>query len=427
MSSTRRSFLKALSVSPLAVPFLSGESALRPSASAVPRFPALDDPAFWKKIRGQFLLAEGKAFFNTGTHGAMPRVVVEAVHSHLLKCAAEIADWDYRGADWISGYQPWTEIRAKAARLIGAEVKELALTENATTAMSYVANGLDMAPGEEVLTSDQEHGGGKGPWELKAKRWRTAFRTVAVPKPVRDAGQIIEIFKKAMGPQTKVLMIQHLITGSGAILPVKELCAEARAKGVFTVVDGAQALGHIPVDVKDIGCDAYVGCFHKWILAPAGTGFLYLRKEWARDIWATLASSSWDNHEDEGHRFGQRGTGSLSLLMGLDAALDFHVRIGPDRVQARIKELGDHLRDGLRRIPKAKLFSPEDPALCAGITVWNIEGMTGPMLQDELWNRGRLRPRSMGDVFGVRQSTHIYNSLEEIDRTLGIARDLAKG
>lgn len=180
------------------------------------------------------------------------------------------------------------------------------------------------------------------------------------------------------------------------------------------------------MDVKDIGCDVYVGCFHKWLLAPAGTGFLYVRGERAQQIWSSLASRQWDNHEDDGYRFTQRGTGSLSLLMGLEAALDFHFAVGPERVQQRIKFLGDYLREGLRKTPKVKIYSPEDAAMCAGITVYNIDGFTGPRLQDEMWTRGRLRPRSSSDVHGVRQCTHIYNSTEEIDRTLRIVRDLAK-
>jgi isopenicillin-N epimerase len=419
---TRRNFLKSLTAAPLTLP-LAGPA--RAAATNRP-LPAFDDPAFWTAVRGEFLLAPDKTFFNTGTMGAMPRVVLDAVTQHLTKCATEAADWDYRGADWIAGYQPQTEIRAKAARLINADIKEVGLTENATVAMSLLAAGLDLAPGDEVLTSDQEHGGGQGPWQLKAKRAKTKFRTIAVPKPAHSPGEVIDLFRKALAPETRVLMLSHIITGSGAVLPVREICAEARARGIFTIVDGAQAVGHIPVDVREIGCDAYVGCFHKWILAPAGTGFLFIRKERMKDVWTTLASGSWDNHEDDGHRFGQRGTNSLSLLQGLDAALDFHFRLGPARVQSRIKELGDHLRRGLKAIPKVRLFSPADPTMCAGITVWTIEGLTGPRLQDELWNRGRLRPRSMGDVFGVRQSTHIYNSLEEIDRTLAIARDLAR-
>src|SRR5207245_1639892 len=121
------------------------------------------------------------------------------------------------------------------------------------------------------------------------------------------------------------------------------ICDEARNRGIFTVLDGAQAFGHVPVDVKDIGCDAYVGCFHKWMLAPAGTGFIYLRKDMAPKVWCSVASGQWNNHEDNGYRFTQRGTGNLSTMMGLEAALDFHSAIGPERVTSRIKYLGDYL------------------------------------------------------------------------------------
>ena len=192
----------------------------------------------------------------------------------------------------------------------------------------------------------------------------------------------------------------------------------------MTILDGAQAFGHIPVDLHEIGCDAYVGCFHKWMLAPAGTGFLFVRKERARDVWTTLSSSQWNNHADDGFRLTQRGTGSLSLLMGLDAALDFHNAIGPERVYQRIKYLGDYLRDGLRKIPGAKIYTSADPAMCAGITVYSVNGVTGQQLQDEMWNRARLRPRANGP--GVRHSTHIFNSPQEIDKALGVVKSLAK-
>jgi isopenicillin-N epimerase len=144
-----------------------------------------------------------------------------------------------------------------------------------------------------------------------------------------------------------------------------------------------------------------------------------------KDIWTTVASARWDNHEDEGFRFTQRGTGNFPILKGLEAALDFHFEIGSDKVYDRIKFLGQRLRDGLRKIDKVKIFSPEDEAMCAGITVYNIQGMTGAQLQDEYWNRAKMRPRSSGEIFGVRHCTHIFNSEEEIDKALGIVKALA--
>ena len=424
LMTARRRFLQALSASALASPLLS-RMGLGQTASNGHGLPLPSDPAYWDKVRDQFLLSRDKVFFNNGTIGAMPRVVVESVTQHLHKMAADIADWDYRGEEWIAGYGPQTDIRSKAARLLNADAKEIALTENVSTAMSYVADGLDLEPGAEILISDQEHPGGRSPWLVNQKRHKTVVQVVKLPKPVHSADEVLDLIKKAITPQTRVIAISHVITGSGAILPAREICSEARSRGIFTVLDGAQAIGHIPVDVKDIGCDAYVGCFHKWLLAPAGSGVLYLRSGKAHDVWTTLASSHWEDHEDDGYRLSQRGTGSLSLLMGTSAAFDFHFALGPDRVRARIKYLGDYLRDGLRKMPKVKIYSPNDAAMCAGITVYNVDGLTGPKLQDEMWKRGRLRPRSSGEQYGIRHCTHIFNSPEEIDRALRIVRELA--
>lgn len=419
----RRSFLKSVASSALAGPLLTqagfGQST---AANGIPGLPKPDDPRYWDKIRDQFMLARDKVFFNNGTIGAMPKVVVDRMVDHLRKMAIDIADWDYvPGQEWISGYGPMTEIRTKAARLLNAEVKEVGLTENVTTGVSYVAAGLDLPPGAEILITNAEHEGGRSAWLVEAKRHKGVVTQVKLPdNPIHSPEQVVEVFKKAITPQTKVIAISHVITGSGAILPVKEICAEARNRGVFTLLDGAQAFGHIPVDVKEIGCDAYVGCFHKWLLAPAGSGFIYLRGERTNDVWTSVASGQWNNHQDDGYRFTQRGTGNLSLMMGLDAALDFQFAIGPERIQQRIKYLGEYLRDGLRRIPKAKILSPDNPSMVAGITVYRVDGVTSQHLNTEMWNRERLRPR------GQRHCTHIYNSTQEIDRALNVVRSLAQ-
>jgi selenocysteine lyase/cysteine desulfurase len=418
----RRNFLKSISTS-LAVPFLPQAVGAQSKASGAP-LPRPDDPVYWSKVRDQFMLARDKVFFNNGTIGAMPKVVFDRTVEHLRKMATDLADWDYHGADWIAGYGPATEIRAKAARLLNAETSEIALTENVTAAMSYVADGLELEAGSEILISDQEHPGGQSPWLNAARRRNASVQMVKIPKPANSASEVMDIFRNALNSRTRVLAISHVITGAGTILPAREMCAEARARGIFTVLDGAQAFGHIPVDVRDLNCDAYVGCFHKWLLAPAGTGFLYLRSDRAKDVWTTISSSQWNNHKDDGYRLTQRGTGSLSLLAGLDAALDFHNGIGPANIHKRIKYLGDTLRDGLRRIPGVQIHTSSDPAMSAGISVFGVDGVTPAQLQDEFWNRGRLRPRASG--IGVRLSTHIFNSPQEVEKTLSVVRTLAK-
>ena len=423
---SRRNLIKSLglsaftfpSLTSFATPIVEKDTLLSP-----------DDPDFWKSVRNQFPLDKDNVFFNPGTIGAMPKVVVEKMTEHLKYIASSPADWAYKDdnkEEFISGYNNLMSIRTKVGKLINANALEIAMTDNVTNGMSYIANGLALQVGDEILTTDQEHPGGKSGFLLREKRYGMVFKTVAVPKPAHSSQEVYDIIVKAFTPKTKVLMLSHMISGSGAILPVKELCAEASKHGIFTLLDGAQTMGQIKVDVKDLGCDAYAGCFHKWIGAPHGSGFLYVKQDRMKDIWTTIASTQWDNHNDEGFRFTQRGTGSFPILKGVDAALDFHFELGPDRVYERIKFLGARLRKGLAESKKVKFFSPSDEGMCAGITVYNIEGWTGTKLQDTYWESAKMRPRSQGDVFGVRHCTHIFNSEEEIDKAVSLVKEWTK-
>lgn len=421
---SRRNALKSIGLTALAIPSLAIQT-----RAENPVMPIADDPQYWNKIRDQFMLSKDSVFFNPGTVGAMPRVVVDKMTEHLRYIGEHVADWAYKDdnkEEFISGYNNLMGIRTKVAALIHANAAEIAMTDNVTNGMSYIANGLTLQSGDEILTTNQEHSGGQSGFLLKEKRYGAVFKTVAVPKPAKNSQEVFDVIVKAFTPKTKVLMVSHMISGSGAILPVKELCAEAKRRGIFTLLDGAQTVGQIAIDVRDIDCDAYAGCFHKWMGAPAGTGFLYVKSDRMKDIWTTIASGRWDNHEDEGFRFTQRGTGNFPVLKGLEASLDFHNEIGPQKVYDRIKFLGSRLRNGVRKINKVRIYSPEDEAMCAGITVYNIQGMTGSQLQEEFWTRGRMRPRASGPEFGVRHCTHIFNSEAEIDKALEIVTTLAR-
>ena len=418
---TRRSLLQKITTAGLALPILPAAASLTSPAPPL-------GLGSWQDIRKEFLLDRDTVFFNPATVGAMPRVVVERMTAHLNHLARNVAEWAYKddnAEQYISGYNNLIPLRTKVARLLNATVDEIAMTDNVTNGMSYLANGLDLAPGDEVISTNQEHGGGRSPWLLREKRSGITYREINLGKPIHDAQETYEALVRSFTPKTRVLMVSHMITGSGAILPVKELCAEARRRNILTILDGAQTIGQIKVDVADIGCDVYLGCFHKWIGAPCGTGFMYIRKDVMPQVWSTVASSRWDNHSDEGFRFTQRGTGSFSALMGVDAALDFHFEIGPEKVYDRIKFLGKRLRDGLRANPKVRIFSPQDESMCAGITVYSVEGWSGAAMQDEYWKRARMRPRSMGKEFGVRHSTHIFNQEQEIDKALDLVREFA--
>ncbi|MBA7600131.1 Isopenicillin N epimerase [subsurface metagenome] len=396
---------------------------------SIPPLPAHNDPDYWGKLREQFPMPPDEAFCNTGTIGASPLRVLHAVVDYMVKSMEEVAhvDWHGGGMSLLSGYGAYRDLRAKVGKLINADHTLVALTQNATMGMNLLSNGLDLPKGAGVVTTDIEHPGGRCGWELLAKRRGTTLHRAEIRFPVEGPEQVVQAFEDAIKPKTRVISFPHISSEQGMILPVRQLCTLARENGILSIIDGAQATGHTPIDVEEIGCDAYYSSPHKWLMAPAGNGFLYVKETIIDDVWTTLASSQWDNHEDNGFRLGQRGTGNPALLKGLEAALDLHFEIGPGRVYRRIKELGDRLRQGLIRMDGTEIVTPVHPEMCAGLTTFKVGGVEDRELQDELWRRGRIQPRALRGGRGVRYSTHIYNSEDEIDRTLHIIEELKKG
>ena len=421
MAHSRRRFLSAIAVPGLLAGVAPRLDALARLAPFEPDAQAPDASVF-SEARTHFLIPPGVAYCNTGTLGASPREVVDALTNGIRQLEIDLAAWPYEQADGepLTGYQHLDAVRAAAGRFVNAPADEIALTQNATMGMNFLANGLDLASGDEVVSTDHEHGGGISPWRLLAKRRGIVVKELPL-EPALAAGPdaIVQLFADALTPKTKVVMFSHITSGLGAVLPAKELCALARQRGALAIVDGAQAVGQIQVDVKALGCDAYVASPHKWMMAPKGTGFLYLRKEVQDRFWTTLASSAWDDHANGAFRFMQYGTGSVPVVDGLVAALKFIDRIGMPRIERWDAMLTARLREGLARIPGARVASPLDPRLTAAITTFRVDGVKAKALQDALWAR-RVRVRAQNDTRGVRLSAHMYVSPADVDTILEV-------
>lgn len=391
----------------------------------IPPMPRKDDTNYWGELRKQFPMPPDEAYCNTGTIGASPLRVLKAMFDHTINSNTRAAhvDWSGGGVSLLSGYGAYRGIREKIGRLINADYKVVALTQNATMGMNLLAGGLEISEGMEVLTTNIEHPGGRCAWELHSKRRGSKHRMVEIPRSIDGPAEIVASFEKAISPSTEIISFPHISSEQGILFPAKQICDLARENDVISVVDGAQTPGHIQIDVEELGCDAYYGSPHKWLMAPAGNGFLYVKEELIENVWTTLASSQWDNHEDNGYRLGQRGTGNPSLLVGFETALDFHFEIGPQRVYDRIKELGDLLRSGLKKIDGVEIVTPQN-SMSAGLTTFKVHGVDDKDVQNQLWERGKIQPRALTEDRGIRYSTHIYNSEDEVDRTLDIIREL---
>lgn len=422
----RRDFLRRTTLGGLALGTLPSLDLFRGKVPDAPAWmpPAAGDAdsAVFSAARKQFLFPTSVTYCNTGTLGASPRTVVNAMNGGVETLERQLPDWPYFQADGepLTGYQQLKDTRTLFAEFIGAHVDEVAFTINATMGMSFLANGLDLQPGDDVVTTDQEHSGGIGGWLLRAKRHGIKVTQVPMtPAFLKGTEGVVNAFAAAMTPRTRVVMFSHITSGLGALLPAKELCQMARRNGALAIIDGAQVIGQRRIDVKDLGCDAYVTSPHKWLLAPKGTGILYVKRDVQPRFWNTLASGGFDDDSTGAFRFMHYGTGSVPVVQGLVAALNFIKDIGIDRIERWDLMLANRLRDGLAQSKNARLSSPVDRRFASAITTFAVNGRTGRELQDALWAR-KIRVRAQGEPRGVRLSAHLYVSPADIDRVLEI-------
>lgn len=373
-----------------------------------------DEDRYWAEMRRQFLIPEDEVYLNNGTVGSSPAPVLRAIFDgyNTTEKMDQADPEDYP----IWGYAAWNEFRDPLATFVGSTRDEIALLRNATEANSYIANGIDMKPGDEVLMTDQEHPGGEHPWDLKAKRYGIVIKKVTLPRPVQDAAQVLNLFNDAITPRTRVMFFSHITTFSGVVLPAKKLCALARTKGILSAVDGAHVPGMMRLDVHDLACDMYSASPHKWLMATKGTGFLYVRDEVIDRLWNTIATEGWDETKIRAERFQRIGSSNVPALWGLRASIKLAEEIGLDRIEQRHRKLADSILKGMIERGAESWTSP-DPALRCGIVSVNVPSIDRMDLENWLWKNHKIRIRG-GDPHKLRLSTPYYLQKKDVDRFL---------
>lgn len=373
-----------------------------------------NEDAYWAELRKQFLIPEDEIYLNNGTVGSSPAPVLRAIFDAYT--STERMD-QHDPEDYpIWGYAAWNEFRDPLAEFVGAKRDEIALLRNATEGNSYIANGLDMKPGDEVLMTDQEHPGGEHPWNLKAKRYGAVVKKVTLPRPVKDSAQVLNLVNDAITPRTRVLFFSHITTFSGVVLPAKDLCVLARSKGILSAVDGAHVPGMMRLNLHDLGCDMYSSSPHKWLMAPKGSGFLYVRDEVVDRVWNTIATEGWDEPSLRAERFQRIGSSNVPALHGLRASIKVANDIGIDRIERRHRQLADSMLAEMMQRGAESWTSP-DPALRCAIVSVNVPPIQRQALENWMWTTQKIRIRG-GDPYKLRLSTPYYLQKADIERFL---------
>lgn len=373
-----------------------------------------DQDAYWRELRNQYLIPADEVYLNNGTVGSSPAPVLRAVFEgyETSEKMNQADPEDYP----IWGYGPWNEFRDPLAAFVGCNRDEIALLRNATEANSYIANGIDLKAGDEVLMTDQEHPGGEHPWDLRAKRYGIVVKKIVLPKPIINPDQILSLFDAYMTARTRVVFFSHITTVTGVVLPAKQICALARGKGIISAVDGAHVPGMMRLNLHDLGCDMYSSSPHKWLQAPKGSGFLYVRDEMIDRLWNTLATEGWDDVKLRAERFQRIGSSNVPALWGLRASIQLANDIGMERIEKRHRQLCDYILTAMVKRGAQSWTSPDASLRCAIATV-NVPPIVRMALENWMWKEKKIRIRG-GDPNKLRLSTPYYLSKQDIDRFL---------
>lgn len=428
MTSDRRRFVQGLGLGALSAfagcaspGVASVPSAGTRGATAVPAFDPARPEAFWRGVRACYPLRTDPVYLNTGGLGPAPQAVLDRA----------VATTNALQAHSETGHERLAGARAVAAGFLGTERDELCFVRNATEATSIIAAGLALRAGDEVIFESHAHPGGSFPW-LNQARLRGVVVRVFDPSH-ETAEENLRRILALVTPRTRVIQVSHLTCTTGLVLPVTEIAAAARARGIWFHVDGAQAIGMIPLDLAAIGCDSYAASGHKWLGAPHETGLLYLRRSRWNDVAPTgigsySAEVAWlpgDIEYAPGAWRHEYGTRSAATIEALAEAIRFQQAIGPDRIAARGREMAGFLHDELSRMPGVVMLSARDPALRGSmVTFQHPRADAARTFRYLLDRRGlRCRPVTEQGLQGVRVSTHLSNLPDECERVVAGVRD----
>ena len=377
-------------------------------------------------VRARIPALAGSSYLNM-SYGPKPTPVVdEVVRLARLTEMDGTLNPDVQAELW----KRYDDAKGGVARLLSADPSEIALTRHVTEGINIVATGMDWRPGDEVIISDEEHPGGSLPWMNLARRRGVVVRKVRLSY---DLDSLLEDLDSLIGPRTRIVSISHVSTRSGFLLPAAEVTEFVHSRGVPIVLDGAHAVGLVPVDVKEIGCDYYSGCGHKWLMAPQGTGFLYVNKDRLDELqitWLGAATATLFDLENldfeaktDADKF-EYGTRDLTVYGGLAVAVDMAQEVGIDEIAARSGDLAARMKRGLADLPGVELMTPMDAMRSTGIVALSVGRMADRDPAKWLWDEHRILVTGSGDW--MRISTPYFALEEEVDRTVELLASLAR-
>ncbi|MBN1222455.1 MAG: aminotransferase class V-fold PLP-dependent enzyme [Candidatus Aminicenantes bacterium] len=369
------------------------------------------DERFWFQVQQAFNIDRSIINLNNGGVHPAPRVVMDALKRYL---------------DWSNGapvYNSWAVlrprkelIRQQIADTFGCSPEEIALVRNVTEALQIPLLGLNLKAGDEVLTTSHDYPSMKNALYQREKREGIVVKTFNFPYPPENLHVLTDLFKRNMTAKTKLILLCHITNLTGQIFPLKEISEIARERGIEIVVDGAHAFGHFDFKQTDIDCDIYGANLHKWMMAPIGTGFLYVKKEKIKDIWPLFPAP--EPLGDDIRKFEHVGTQPEALQLAVGEALAFHHGIGAKNKEARLRYLRDYWAKKVEKLPGVKILTSFEPEQSCGLGAFSVENMDLLKLTKILFDKHKIFTIAVTvpeDTSAIRVTPSIYTTLGELD------------
>jgi selenocysteine lyase/cysteine desulfurase len=372
---------------------------------------AADDEDYWGEIQRAFDCDRSMVNLNNGGCSPTPTHVLE----QMIR--------DLRFSNELPVIHMWQtleprieSVRRDLAKSFGCDPEEMAIVRNASEANETMILGLDLKAGDEVIVTNQNYGRMLTTWDQRVRRDGIVVKPISIKLPPPSQQYIVEQFRAAVTPRTRVIEVTHITNLSGQIMPVKEIVAFARPLGIEVFVDGAHAYAHFPFTRDELDCDYYGTSLHKWLLAPIGTGFLYVRKNRQKRLWPMMAAPA--SMDENVRKYEEIGTHPAANHNAIGVALAFHNAIGGERKVARLRYLRDRWAKRVQReSDRVRILTPLDSPYGAGIGLVHIDGMDPNRLVGWMMDKHHIvvTPIVHAEFDGLRVTPNVYTTPAEVD------------
>jgi selenocysteine lyase/cysteine desulfurase len=368
-----------------------------------------NDEKFWAGIRAGYKLKPDYMNLENGYYCFLPQETLDKYFEHLREV-------NLQGSYYMRTVQTENKkkVIARLSALAGCAPSEMALTRNTTESLDTVVNGIHWNAGDEAVMAQQDYGSIVNQFKLMEKRYNIVTKILSVPNHPASDEEIVELYRKAITPKTKLLLVSHMINITGQVLPVKKICDMAHSLNVDVAVDGAHAFAHLNFKIPDLGCDYYATSLHKWLSVPLGSGLLYVKEGKAPGLWSLMAD--WNMKDDISH-LAHIGTHPVATDLTILDAIDFYEKLGPERKEARLQYLQTYWTSRVRNIKNIVVNTPADPKRACGIANVGIQNLAPADMAKTLLDKYKIWTVAIDGqgVQGCRITPNVYTTTAELD------------